>query len=161
MSGLIEEVIFRRYGFSTTTSCQELVARVWNIGDESRLCKLYVGLDWDPQLRKSHENLTPLYGDSFGGFLLGDTVKISTLVRQEVWGLYRIDELHSRSELQRALSLEPLIDYFMNAANIWFYGYKAGELYCYDAENDDIENLGKIAPALDDLITQWLKAKSI
>jgi hypothetical protein len=160
MSGLIEDAVSRRFGPPTATSFQQLSVRVWNFDDDPRRCKLYVGQDCDPQLRQTHANLVPIYGDSFGGFLLGNSLKISTLIRQEVWGLYRIDELHSRPEVQRALSLNPSVDYFMNAANVWYYGYKEEELYCYDAENEDIENLGKIEPALDGVIAQWLKAKA-
>lgn len=159
MSGLIEDIISRRFGPPMTAHFQTLAARTWNLDDEPRRCKLYIGLEWDPELSKAHKHLSCLYGDSFGGILLQDSLRISTLVRQEVWGLYRIDDLHCRPEVQRALSFEPAVDYFMDAANVWYFGYKAGELLCYDSENDDIENLGNVEAAIDGLISQWLEAK--
>lgn len=160
MSGVIEDVLTRRFGSATTGAYQGVEARVWNNADEPRRCRLLVGLEWDPDLSRCHDHLRELYGEPCAGSIFPNKLRISSLAGPSLWGLYRIAQFQSRPEVIRALSIGPAADYFMDAANVWYYGYTDGMLYCYDAENDDIEDLGPAEPAIDGLISQWLDAMS-
>jgi hypothetical protein len=158
MSGIIEEILIRRFGQPKMVVTNSFTARTWNVDNEPRRCELYYGLEWEAKWRSPHHQLKSLYGDSFAGLLLRDSLKIASFIEQEIWAVYRIDELQARPEVQRALTRDPTIDYFMDASNVWFYGYKNEALYCYDATFDELDCLGQAEPAINDVITQWLSA---
>jgi hypothetical protein len=43
----------------------------------------------------------------------------------------------------------------MGASNVWYYGVKRGELYVFDTAYDELDSLGPIEPALEELVDQW------
>jgi len=57
--------------------------------------------------------------------------------------------------VQSALLMDPAIDYFMEAANVWYYGLKGTELYVFDSEFDELDSLGPVEPALEEVIDRW------
>jgi hypothetical protein len=42
----------------------------------------------------------------------------------------------------------------MEASNVWFYGVKAGQLYVFDAETDELDRLGPVEPAIETLMDE-------
>ncbi len=115
-------------------------------------------MKWEGRLGTRFAGLKGIYGNAFGGFLVGNSLKIAVLLPRKVWGLWRIDELQMLRPVRIALAIDPAIDFFMDAANVWYYGHKEGELYVFDAETDELDSLGPIEPALDSLIDQWEEA---
>jgi hypothetical protein len=99
--------------------------------------------------------LQDIYGDIVGGFLIYGELKIAMLRGPEVFGLYRLEELWRREEVRRALSIDHDIVFFMDASNVWFYGVKGDELYVYDAETGELDSLGAIESAMDQLFDAW------
>jgi len=80
--------------------------------------------------------------------------KAAVLLPRKVYGLWNIDELRTQPEVQQALVSDPAIEYFMEAYNVYFYGIKAGHLYVFDAETDELDSLGPIEPALETLMDE-------
>jgi hypothetical protein len=99
-----------------------------------------------------------IYGDARGGFVIGDSLKLSLLEGPNVFGLHRIEELQGQQEIQRASALDPQIAFFMDSANVWFYGIKAGELFVYDAETAELDSLGPVDSALRTLLLEFDEA---
>lgn len=99
--------------------------------------------------------LANLYGDSCGGSLLGGALKLATLVGCHLWGLYDLIELSQQPEVHQAKILVPGAEFFMDASNIWFYGYEDNYLLVYDAELHEIDTLGPLENALDTVFDQW------
>jgi hypothetical protein len=62
-------------------------------------------------------------------------------------------------DVQHAIARDPAIDYFMDEANVLFYGIKAGELYVFDSETDELDSLGPIEPALETLMDELESAR--
>ena len=158
MNGIIETVLTHRFGPPVIGTYEGIGARIWNPHDEARRCTLLVGAQWDTGLAKQHRHLQELYGNSSGGFVLGNMLKLSSLTQSPVWGVHAITEFQACPAVRRALVVGPKVDYCMDSANVWFYGYQAGSLYCYDVDNDDAENLGEAEAAMDVILSHWLDA---
>ncbi len=73
--------------------------------------------------------------------------------------LWNIDELRGLPAVQHAQTKDPAIDYFMEAYNVYYYGLKAGELYVFDAETDELDSLGPVESALETLIDEFESAR--
>jgi hypothetical protein len=156
-SGIIENVLTQRYGPPAVSESDGELR--WNANEEQLKCILFWSLSWDTQLRNRFGILKELYGDVRGGSLLGGSLKISQLKGPAIWSLYCIEQLQSQPEVLRAHELDPEICFFMDSANVWFYGVKAGELIVYDAVGDDLGYLGPAEPALTSLLIEFEEAK--
>jgi hypothetical protein len=154
MSGLIEYVLIERFGLPVTAAAETGVEHRWNAGDERRESVLFLPLVWNDLRRHQYGQLESIYGDAMGGFLLGDALKVSLLEGPPIFGLFFIDELHDQPAVRRAHELDPEICFFMDSANVWFYGVKGDELFSYDAEIDELNALGSVRSAFSDLILQ-------
>jgi hypothetical protein len=53
------------------------------------------------------------------------------------------------------LELDPELSFFMDASNVCFYGHKQGRLFVYDAPFDELDDIGPIESALEELIERW------
>lgn len=155
MNGLLENVLEQRFGPQTVSSADAVVEHRWNIDDECRECILYKTLSWNDRLRRKYGVLEELYGDSRGGFILGDSLRLSLLEEPSVFGLYQIEELQSRPEVRRANKLDPQICFFMDSANVWFYGLRNGELFVYDSGTEELDTLGPVKPAIQHLVDEF------
>jgi hypothetical protein len=151
MPALIEKVLLARYGAPTISASG--AEHVWNASDEDRRCTLFAGLSWDTALRRKHGVLEPVYGDLRGGFLLEGCLKLSLLAGPMHFGLYLIGQL--QEQLETIWSLDSEIHFFMDAANVWFYGVKDGHLFVYDATFEELDDLGPLERALHELLSQW------
>jgi hypothetical protein len=144
-----------RYGPPQVVSSGQSLEHRWNADDECRSSVLYVGRETQNSEQAIQEEFRFLYGDYFGGFLMGNLLKLATLGDKRVFGLYTIEELQEQPEVERALAIVPGICFFMDAANVWFYGHKSGQLYVYDAETDELEDMGDIELGLNVLLDEW------
>jgi hypothetical protein len=151
---MIERILNRRYGAPTPSIKSPYVQLTWHAKHEDDSCKLY----FDGRLRKKghpYLSVKEIYGDAIGGFLIGDSLKIASLCPQEIYGLWPIDELRTLPVIEHAAVMDPRVDYFMDASNVWYYGVKRGELYVFDTAYDELDSLGPVEPALEELMDEW------
>src|SRR5712691_3581252 len=121
MSGLLQNVLIKRYGTPESVVSDGLLELRWLAQDNSRRSILYVGMLWDSQAEAHFGLYRKLYGDTFGGFLVGGSLKVAMLADQQVFGLYSLQELQDQPEVRDAMVLDPDVHFFMDAANVWFY----------------------------------------
>lgn len=155
MAGLLENELIQRFGPQKLSTSGSVTEHCWNVDDESRKCILYKTLRWNHRLRRKYGILETLYSDSKGGFVLGDSLRLSILDGSRIFGLYLIEELQERPEVKRASECDPEICYFMDSANVWFYGLKNGELFVYDSSFDELDSLGPAHSAIQQLLVEY------
>lgn len=158
MTSLIEDVLTERYGVPTIVPGAHVAEYRWNEHSEPLSCLLYKALTPSATAEGELNVLRPIYGDVLGGFLLLDSLKLAMLAGPAVYGLHAIDELRAQPEVRDASTLDPDIQFFMDAANVWFYGMKEGELYVYDSETAELTRLGPFDQAIRELLQQWEQA---
>lgn len=157
MNGLVEEVLAERYGAPTIFADSQFLQYRWNEQIESLTCVLYKaarGSTHDGSLGVFGQ----VYGDAMGGFLLNESLKLAMLACPPVYGLYSVAELRLQPEVRDANQLDHEIQFFMDAANVWFYGFKEGDLYVYDSEVSELTRLGSFSHALRGVLQQWEQA---
>jgi hypothetical protein len=153
-TGILERVLVRRHGQAVVGVRRGLNALCWNPDDFDFASVLYVGMKWHGPLATRFASLKAIYGNAVGGFLIKNMLKVAVLLPHKIYGLWRIDELQILPPVKRALAIDPAIDFFMDSANVWFYGHKAGELYVFDSETDELDSLGPIEPALETVLDE-------
>lgn len=153
-SGLLEEVVAKRCGEPIVAIVDELPAHCWNPDEWDYATVLYQGMKWNSLAGLRFKGLKPLYGNSCGGFLVKNALKVAHLLPGEIYGIWNIEEMQSLPIIQHALVMDPAIEYFMDNANVWYYGEKLGELYVFDAEMDDIDCLGPLESALQEVFDE-------
>ncbi len=154
-AGILEKVMTRRYGQPTMSIRRGLPARCWNLDRPDESAALYVGMKWNSEAGARYASLKPIYGNLFGGFLIKDTLKVSILMPQEVYGVMNITYLRNIPEVRHAMARDPAIDYFMHEHGIKYFGLKRGEFYEYDIETDELDCLGPIEQALNTILEDW------
>jgi hypothetical protein len=157
-AGLLEKILVRRYGRPKISVDGALVQQSWNVDEVDGSSILYMGMKWEGRLGARFTSLRKIYGNAYGGFLVGNSLKIAVLMPRKIWGLWRIDELEMLPPVRKVSTIDPAIDFFMDSANVWYYGHKAGELYVFDTETDELDCLGAIEPAIETLMDQWEEA---
>jgi len=158
MSELFHRVLTNRYGVPKVSSERGFLVNEWNSEDETKRCRLYIGMIWNGEDENFKRHYEDLYGDALGGFILGQSLKIATLSGVEIYGLYNIEELQRRPEVLQANIIDPDIHFFMDSANVWFYGRKKEHLYVYDGETEELDQLGLIEPEIEKLLIRWEEA---
>jgi hypothetical protein len=149
----LKKFFIHRYGAPTPSIKSPYVQLTWHTKHEEDSCKLY----FDGRLRKKghpYLSVKEIYGDSVGGFLIGGSLKIASLCPQEIYGLWPIDELRTLDVIEHAAVMDPRVDYFMDSANVWYYGVRKGELYVFDTAFDELDSLGPIEQALEALMNE-------
>ncbi len=48
----------------------------------------------------------------------------------------------------------------MDAANVWYYGLKDGDLYVCDSETGELDSLGPVEAEIERLLIPWEEAKA-
>ncbi len=153
-TGLLEKIMVRRYGQPITSIMDGMAARRWNTDTPDDDAVLYVGMRWQGILGARYSSLKEIYGDSFGGYLVKNSLKVAMLSPRSVYGLWNIDEFRSQPEVQHAVTIEPGIDFFMDKYMVLFYGVKKGDLYVFDSETDELDSLGPIESALETVLEE-------
>ena len=154
-AGVFERVLTRRYGKPVTSILDGMGARVWNPGDDDYEAVLYLGMKWHGLLDARFHSLKTIYGDSCGGYLMKNTLKAAILLPRKIYGVWNIDNLRALPAVHHAVLMDPTIDYFMDEHNVLYYGLKAGELYVFDNETDELDPLGPVEQALETRLDEW------
>jgi hypothetical protein len=156
--GLLEKILIRRYGQPVPCAREGMIARCWNSHDPDNEAVLYMGMKWDGRAGLRFGSLSSIYGDSFGGILIKNILRVAILSPRQLFAVWNIEELRMLPPVRKALALDPAIDFFMDAANVEYFGHKAGELYVFDTVTDELDSLGPIEAALETLMDQWEEA---
>ncbi len=160
MAGLLETILTRRYGAPQAAVREGHRVRVWNAESPDDSSHLYWGMDWNSATLAKYEAYRELYGDAFGGLLVGDSLKVATLAGVRVYGTYVLEDLQDQPEIRLALGIEPGLSFFMDAANVWYYALKGTSLYAWDSEFDELDELGPVKPEIERLIAEWEETNS-
>ncbi len=153
--GLLERILVRRYGAPRTSIDEGRLCQTWNADKPDYSSILYVGMDWNGPVGSRFGSLKDIYGDAIGGFLVGDSLRIAALSTGEIYGIWRIDDLQTLPAVKEALEMDPDIEFFMEASNVWYYGLKDGELYVFDSEFGELDSLGPVESALEEAMDRW------
>jgi hypothetical protein len=153
--GILERILIRRFGDPVGFIKRGLPARGWNPDEWDYDSALYTGMKWNSLPGLLYGSLEDIYGDSIGGYLIKNTLKAAILTPGDIYGIWNIADLRVQPAVQRALVLDPAVDYFMEEHNRNFYGVKRGQLIAYDAEYDDVELLGPVEAALEEVFNEW------
>ena len=155
---MIHDILTRRYGRPVVVEDGGFLEHRWCTDDGAAKFALLMGRPETPLLPDYHGELSHIYGQSVGGFLVSDSLKIAALTTQEAYGLYSITALRTHPEVQLALAIDPHVHFFMDAANTWFYGEKGGHLFVFDRETRELDDLGESEQAIEVLLDEWLAA---
>ena len=159
MIGIIESVLIDRFGQPETTQSARGMEYRWDCGSRRRKCTLYGPNPWDDELQVAFGHLKTLYGNALGGLLLSDALKIALLRGPSRFGLYTIEELQCQPEVERAHRRDPDVQFFMDSANVWYYGLKGDVLLVYDSETDELDALGPVSSAFSEVLMQFERAE--
>lgn len=155
MSGIVERCLVERFGQPLEEGEEDgLTARRWLAADDPRTSVLYyarAGAGAPP-------GLDAIYGTVHGGVLAGTSLKLGATAEPAPFGVPLLDEYADTPELRDVLAEEPGVTFFMDAANVYFYGVARGEMVEYDAETGELEPLGPPEVALGEVVDQWLAA---
>ncbi len=158
-TGMLENILIRRYGQPIVTTNRGLRAHCWNPDEFDYSTILYIGMEWKEASVLRFASLKEIYGDALGGFLIKNILKVAVLSPQRVYGLWNINDLRMQPEVRHALERDPAIDFFMDAYNVYFYGIKSGQLYVFDAEMDELDCLGPIESALETVLDELVTSR--
>jgi hypothetical protein len=156
--GILERVLVRLYGQPDETYIQGMRAKIWG-GPKASLSELYYSADWTRPPASDFRVHQQIYGACCGGTLVDDSLKVAMPSSKKLFGIYNLHELGERMEVKRAMELDPDLAFFMAASNVWYYGHKCGRLFVYDAPFDELDDLGPIESALEEVIERWEAAK--
>ena len=154
-AGVLERVLTRRYGKPVTSILDGMGARVWNPGDDDYEAVLYLGMKWSGIASLRYASLRDIYGDSFGGVLINNTLKAALLSPRSLFHVRNIEELRMVPAIHYAVVRDPRIDYFMHRDNVLYFGIKNGELYVFDTVTDELDPLGPVEQALETMLDEW------
>ncbi len=154
MTGILERALTHQYGPATVCGTKSDCRHQWNAGDKRLECTLFMASSPHQQRPSENDLVSLFYGDSRGGFLLGDSLKVSLLEGPPIFCLYKLEELQSQEEVKLAHKLDPHIFFLMDSENIWFYGIKDGELFVYDSEVHELSNLGPVEASIQRLLAE-------
>jgi hypothetical protein len=157
--GLLEKVLTRRYGQPNLIISDGMIAKSWRTPYPEDESLLYMGMKWKGEFGARFGSLQDIYGEACGGYLVKNLLKVAVIVPREIYGLWRIDELRSLEAVEHAASMNPAVDYFMDEANVLYYGIKKGELYVFDTDFDELDSLGPVEPALHTVIDRLETAR--
>jgi hypothetical protein len=158
-AGILEKVLTRRYGQPVLSIMDGLAAKCWNPDEWDYASVLYLGMKWQGERETRFSSLRDIYGNSCGGYLIKNRLKAAILLPREVYGIWNIDDLRMQPAVQHAVVMDPTIDYFMEDSNVWFYGVKAGQLYVFDSIYDELDCLGPVDSALEDVFNDLISVR--
>jgi len=156
--GILERVLVRRYGQPDETHREGMRAKIWAAGTAFESV-LYYSADWTRLPASKFRVHRPIYGACRGGTLVGSSLKVAMPSYENPFWLYNLHELEERMEVKRAMELDPELSFFMDAANVWYFGHNRGRLFVYDAPFDELDELGELESALEEVIAEWEAAK--
>lgn len=159
MNGVVASVLTNLFGPPVPEpgpDTDSLAWFTWHANDPNNRSRLYVRTRSTPPSADLPDDLLACYGDFGGGSLIGTSMKMAAIDGRDVYGLYRIEELAAQPELREVHIARPDLCFFLDAANVWFYGVERGGLVAFDAELEEITELGEPATAFPGLLAEWV-----
>jgi hypothetical protein len=156
MSGIVEQCLADRLGAPVDDGEEEdLTVRRWLAPDDPRTSRLFYtaapGSGGAPELDE-------IYGGAHAGILAGTSLKLAARAAPVPFGLPALGDYGKVPELGDVLAEHAEITFFMDAANVYFYGLARGEIVEYDAGTGELDSLGPPESAIPDVVDQWLAA---
>lgn len=158
MKSVIETLLIKKYGMPEIVNAPNYIEYWWNRDDESKSSVLYVDYNIDESELIRNRKCQNIYGKYCGGFIIGDSLKIATLSGIKIYGLYSLGELQGQLELCKIYDRYPKITFFMDAANVWFYGFQDNSLFVYDLDTDELDEIDELESGLEAVIDEWIHA---
>jgi hypothetical protein len=158
MSGLLEQLVTELLGPPTRVLNKDWPEFIWGAGNDDNSSILYGGLHWNVALQDRYSDLRKIYGNARGGFLFGGCLRLSMLAGPTEYGMYQIDGLQAQAAVREASLLDPEICFFMESANVWFYGIKNDDLFVFDTATDELDRLGSVEKEMERLFRRWVGA---
>jgi len=115
-------------------------------------------MEWDQRSLQKYKAYRKVYGDAFGGSLVGGSLNVATLAGVHVYGTYQIEELQTHKNVRSALQMDPELRFFMDAANVWYYALKGDQLYVFDSELEELDERGSLEKEVARLLAEWEEA---
>jgi hypothetical protein len=155
MTGIVEQALSERFGPGTEEDQRENLAICrWLPKDDPRTNRLF----YSSTKSLFIPALVPIYGRAHAGILAGRALKLSALGPPVPFGVPELESYLHAPELAEVLSETSGITFFMDAANVYFYGMLNGEVIEYDAETAESDSLGPPDRAVPDIMDRWLNA---
>lgn len=154
-TSVLAAVLNGRYGEPSVVTEPDWVQYRWCVGTLRSRSVLYKARWSRPTVLDRYPELKQIYGEFHGGLLIEGALKIALLTPDEIFGLYRLNDLHTQPEVTRALTINPSVCFFMDSANVWFYGVTQTEMYVYDSMTGELVSLGEVVGALQTLLAEW------
>ncbi len=151
--GILERILMRRYGEPELNDKKGTLQKIWRAGTLF-VSNLYYSADWSKPPASHFRVHQHIYGASCGGTLVDGSLKIAMPSYDTRFEIYNLRELSERPEVQRALELDPDLAFFMDSANVWYYGHKDGKLFVYDAPFDELYERGDLESELEEVIAE-------
>jgi len=160
MESILFSILRARFGEPEVAVDSQMEIFWWMRHDDRRRCKLYRRPATADRVATLSAALAPVYGEFAGGFLCHEALKVAVSSDPAVWGLYTLKQLQCLPQLKAALGRDRSIEFFMDSANVWYYGVKGGDLYCYDRETDELYGMGPLRIGINKLLDEWLDVKA-
>jgi len=155
MTGIIEQYLCNRLGHWVEEVEQgELVMRRWLPKEDPMTSRLFY---------KSPEGvavpaLQRVYGSAHAGILAGRALKLAAFGPPVPFGVPEAVGYRRAPELANVFETSRNLVFFMDAANVYFYGMSDGMVVQYDAETDELDDSGPPESAIPTIIDSWLEA---
>jgi hypothetical protein len=139
MTGIVERILTDRFGPGVEESEREgFVVRRWLPKDDPRTSRLF----YSSKERLLIPALEPIYGAAHAGILAGRALKLAIPSSPAPFGVPELRSYLNAPELAGVLAETGDLIFFMDAANVYFYGMSNGEIIEYDAETTELDSLG-------------------
>ena len=147
---MIYEILQDKFGAPKNVFRDGLEWSVWNEDQEDLKCEL---------LRTGNlcamPSLERIYARHCGGSVFGHWGRLATTGTNKLYGLYRLDDLNELPHLAEIRRRRPSLYFFMDAANVWYYGVDGDELFVFDYETEEFDSLGELSAGLRAVIDEW------
>jgi hypothetical protein len=155
MTGIVEQVLVERFGPGAEEGEREgFVVHRWLPKDDPGTSRLF----YSSTERLLVPVLEPVYGAAYAGILAGRALKLAAPGPYAPFGVPELRSYLNAPELGGLLAGTSNLIFFMDAANVYFYGMLNGEVVEYDAETAELDSLGSPDSAIPDIIDRWLSA---
>jgi hypothetical protein len=155
MTGIVEWYLSDRLGpWVEEAGPNGLIVRRWRAKEDPMTSRLFYGSAEGavaPALR-------PVYGSAHAGIIAGRALKLAAFGPPVPFGVPEAGGYHQAPELAGVLAARDDLVFFMDAANVYFYGISDDTVVEYDAETGELDNSGPPETAVPAIIGSWLES---
>jgi hypothetical protein len=155
MTGIIEQYLCDRLGHWVEEVEQGgLVVRRWLPKEHPMTSRLFYNSPGGPVVPA----LQRVYGSAHAGILAGRALKLAAFGPPVPFGVPEAAGYRRAPELVNVFESSGNLVFFMDAANVYFYGMSNGMVVEYDAETGELDDSGEPESAVPAIIDSWLRA---